>query len=508
MIDREHWVLKYLPRTWMMRWVTENRTVAITDSDFFTSGQAASAATTTPPPPNQYEQYDSPVGAVPLSDGGPPSDSSQGRDSTTDVLAETGDAIALDEYGSPSAAADLVSVTATPATDGSLRLVARAADDDPATPLRVSFGMDVDATLGPEFVAQIHRSGQEVTGSVIRVDDGRVVCAIRNASAQGATIDVTIPPRCLGQLDRLRITASTVRTGGAPGSTSTTVDAAAPTEATTPGAAMTEALVRPVRFGGKEIVWASGTEGPVLRWVLIDGRWVRDPTGLGGVVRGLGAVRAADGSRVVVARGTNNKVYVRTAGPTGSYGPWRTWPGLITSAPAVVQASDGAIEAYVRDLNGNLGRLRSTASGVVWQRLTAGALGAPAAVRFGKLVLVAYTGTDQLVRAAWCTTTGCGAWHVATGRPTREGPTLVAQGGKYYAGVRGTEGRAWTVPVTISGPGWGTWATIPDRSTGPLVLLSGTEPSALVVDAAGQVISASGRHDGPWSDWSTFLVPN
>ena len=84
------------------------------------------------------------------------------------------------------------------------------------------------------------------------------------------------------------------------------------------------------------------------------------------------ATVAGSSTVVVGARGTDNALWVRTLS-NGTWGPWRSWGGSMSSSPALAGASDGSIYAVIRGADGSVLAAVMAPGGAMsgWTRLAA-----------------------------------------------------------------------------------------------------------------------------------------
>lgn len=152
--------------------------------------------------------------------------------------------------------------------------------------------------------------------------------------------------------------------------------------------------------------------------------------------------------------GTDRAVWYRKVDGAG---PWTSLGGIASYGPAAVSSAGGRVDVFVVGYEGilNHGWLSNAGRWSGWERLGGTLTSSPAAVSFddGTLV-VAGRGTD---RALWSLrgTTGGGwtSWNSAGGSlSAAPGAAVDPDTGVGRVGVRGDDGRIFTMPVDRTGP--------------------------------------------------------
>jgi peptidoglycan/xylan/chitin deacetylase (PgdA/CDA1 family) len=234
------------------------------------------------------------------------------------------------------------------------------------------------------------------------------------------------------------------------------------------------------------------------------------PYGVGGVIVGAPAAARAGQSVVVVGRGTDGAVWLRTRGGTGTWSGWQSLGGITSAAPAVAGWSDGRLDVFCRGANNQL-YTRTLRPGIGWSGWTSlgGVLTtAPAVAASGSGSLeVAVASTDQAVRVRSLRAGTWSGWQLLGGR-TYSAAAVVWDGarGRPVVVVRGTNNAAYTAERAAGV--WTGWQSHGSQIIdAPAAAVLAPAQILVVARSSDLVLRTHTYQAGSWSGWLSVWPP-
>jgi SpoIID/LytB domain protein len=234
-------------------------------------------------------------------------------------------------------------------------------------------------------------------------------------------------------------------------------------------------------------------------WGLFSDWYTTDAT------NGPGAVSPTAGRSDVFARGPDGAAWTRTQ-TGGSFGPWKSLGGLLTSDPDASSWGGNRIDTFVRGLDGALWH-KWTADGAnwaEWESLGGSMTGGPTAVSWGvNRIDVFARGSDAAVWVRTFTASGWSQWYPLGGALIGD-PDVSSWGpGRLDVFIRGLDNSLWHRGLTPGG--WSSWGSLGGQLTsGPgAVSWSANRIDVFARGADGATWSRAWT-GSTWSSWYTI----